>query len=234
MRNYFTLGGVDSRTCGVYISGQGTFNSPARELNLIAVPGRDGDLIGLEKRLQNVELTYAAFIYSNFDANVAALRSLLLSDSGYRRLTDTYHPNEFRMAAYRGPLTVSPTRRNNAGQFNIVFQCMPKRYLISGESAQTFTADGSITNPTSFPAQPLLRVYGTGTVGIGSDTITISSADGYTDIDCAMMRAYKGAVACDANITVSGIDFPVLAPGENGITLDGVTQVDITPRWWIV
>lgn len=234
MRNYFTLGGVDSRDYGVYISGQGAFNSPARELNLIAVPGRDGDLIGLEKRLQNVELAYAAFIYANFDANLAAFRSVLLADSGYRRLVDTYHPNEFRMAAYRGPLTVSPTRRNNAGQFNVVFQCMPQRFLLSGETVQPFTADGSITNPTMFLARPLLRVYGTGSVGIGSDTITISSADGYTDIDCEMMRAYKGAVSCDANVTVSGVDFPVLQPGENGITLDGVTQIDITPRWWLV
>lgn len=234
MRNYFTLGGVDSRDFGVYISGQGTFNSPARELNVLTVPGRDGDLIGLEHRMPNVELTYPAFIVRNFNSNIAQFRAFLLSDPGYRQLIDTYHPGEYRMAAFRGPLTVAANEKNNLGTFNIVFLCKPQRYLLTGTNAQTFTAGGSIYNPTLYPAKPLLRVYGAGTVGIGSDTITISSADGYTDIDCDMMRAFKGAVSCDANVTVSGIDFPVLQPGPNGITLDGVTQVEITPRWWIV
>ena len=32
-----------------------------------------------------------------------------------------------------------------------------------------------------------------------------------------------------------GVDFPVLSPGENTITLgSGITQIQITPRWWVV
>ena len=43
MRNYFTLDGTDSRDFGVYISGRGTFNGPARNLDFISVPGRNGE-----------------------------------------------------------------------------------------------------------------------------------------------------------------------------------------------
>ena len=53
MRNWFVLNGVDSRDFGVYISGQGTFSAPRREYDMISIPGRNGDLVGNEKRLEN-------------------------------------------------------------------------------------------------------------------------------------------------------------------------------------
>ena len=116
MRNYFTLNGVDSRNYGVYISGKGTFNSPARAMDLIQIPGRNGDLIGLSTRLENGEYRYNnAFIYQNFHNNIESFKAFLLSVPGYRRLIDTYHPGEYRLVAYRGPLEVNPTNKNDAG-----------------------------------------------------------------------------------------------------------------------
>ena len=134
MRNYFTLDGTDSRKYGLYISGQGVFDSPAREIDFIQVPGRNGDLIGLSTRLQNGTLTYTdSFICVDFQTNLAAFRAFALMSAGYRRLIDTYNPDEYRLVTYAGPLSVSPTRKNNAGQFNLVFNCMPQRFLLSGE-----------------------------------------------------------------------------------------------------
>ena len=60
MRNYFTLNGQDSRDFGVYISGQGAFSAPSRANQFIQIPGRNGDLIGYEKRLENMEVVYPA------------------------------------------------------------------------------------------------------------------------------------------------------------------------------
>ena len=107
--------------------------------------------------------------------------------------------------------------------------------MTSGETKTTFTADGSINNPTYFPAAPLLRVYGAGTLGIGSESVIISAVDEYVDIDCEIMEAYKGTVSCNANVTVSGSDFPKLQPGNNGIDLSGsITKVEIYPRWFML
>lgn len=235
MRNYFTLGGTDSRTFGVYISGQGTFNAPTRESDMLSIPGRNGDLIGLGARLANAELTYPAFIYANFRENLANFRAFLMSDTGYRRLVDAYNPGEYRLAAYSGGLEVEATSKNNAGAFDIVFNVKPQRFLLSGDETTTLTASGTITNPTLFDAAPLLRVYGAGTLGINSDTIVISAADVYTDIDCETMYAYKGSTSKNQYVSVSGLDFPVLRPGANNIVLgSGITSIEITPRWWTV
>lgn len=235
MRNYFTLDGVDSRDFGVYISGQGTFSAPARSYELLPVPGRNGDLVGTEKRFENGELTYPAFIYANFKQNIADFRAFLNSLFGYHRLVDSYHPNEYRMVFFQGEFDPDVTAKNDAASFDITFNCKPQRFLLSGEQATTLTADGTITNPTRFNSQPLLRVYGAGDLGINGDTITISQADVYTDIDCEMMDAYKGTENRNQYITLTNYNFPVLVPGENGIALGtGITRVEITPRWWTV
>ena len=234
MRNYFTLNGVNSTTYGVYISGQGTFNAPGRDYNLIPVPGRNGDLIGPEKRFQNGTLTYPAFIYTNFKQNIEDFRNFLLSLVGYVDLVDTYHPNEIRKVCFTGPFDADVESKNDAGKFDITFTCKPQRYLASGQSVTTLTANGTITNPTRFDSQPLLRVWGTGQLGIGSQTVTITQADVYTDIDCEMMDAFKGTANKNPYVQLTDHNFPVFKPGVNNISLGtGITKVEITPRWWI-
>lgn len=234
MRNWFTLDGVDSRDFGVYISGQGTFSAPAREYNILAVPGRNGDLVGPEKRFQNGTLVYPAFIYANFKQNIEDFRNFLLSLFGYHDLVDSYHPDEIRKVIYQGPFEPTVVSKNDAGQFDITFNCKPQRFLTSGTSVTTLNASGTITNPTRFDSQPLLRVYGTGTLGIGSQSVTITQADSYTDIDCEMMDCYKGSVSKNRYVELSGYNFPVLNPGVNNISLTGITKVEITPRWWVL
>ena len=233
MRNYFTLNGVDSRDFGVYITGSGTFSAPRREYNMVPIPGRSGDLVGNEKRFENLELEYPAFIYANFDANIRDFRNFLLSLVGYHKLIDSYHPDEFRMVLYEGEFEPKVVKKNDAGSFDIVFNCKPQRYLLTGETVTTLTANGTITNPTLFNSQPLLRVYGTGQLGVNSDTITISAADTYTDIDCEMMDCFKGLVNKNRFVSFTSYKFPEFVPGVNSISLGtGITQVEITPRWW--
>ena len=236
MRNYFTLDGVDSRTFGVYISGQGTFNAPVRDIDFIQIPGRNGDLIGLPTRLENGEYSYNdAFIYADFKNKIAAFKAFLLSKPGYRRLIDTYHPTEYRLVAYRGGLDVDPTTKNNAGKFDIVFAAKPQRYLLSGDTAVSLSASGTINNPTLFDALPLVRVYGAGVLTINGTDITISEANTYTDIDFESGYAYNGTDDRNAYVSLDVNDFPALIPGDNAITLGtGITRVDVTPRWWTV
>lgn len=232
MRNTITFGGVDLSTMGLYISGGGTFNAPTRAYDTVDVPGRDGSVILSEKRLENVELTYPAFMYSNFKAGMRSLRSFLLSKIGYQRLSDTYHPDEYRLAVYEGGLEVEAVEKLNAGQFELIFNCKPQRWLTSGEIAEGFTADGTITNPSYLTSMPLIRAYGTGKFYVNDTEVQITAADVYTDIDCDIMECFKGNANKNGMVRLS--EFPVLLPGENTITLDGVTSLEITPRWFVL
>ncbi len=232
MRGYLTYAGNDSRTYNVYLSGSGTYNSPAHQYTTYAVPGRSGDLVLDNKRWSNGTLTYPAFIAKDFNNKMQSFRNVLNAYSGYQRLTDSYHTDEFRRALFQSAVSVSPTKVYDAGSFDITFNVDPRRFLLSGETVTTLTASGSVSNPTSFESRPLLRVYGTGTVKIGNDTITISTNASYTDIDTDLRECYKGTDNLNANVSLSGLDFPGLKPGTNNIVLSGVTKVEITPRWY--
>lgn len=236
MSNVITFGGTPLSNFSLYNNGGGTYNAPAKDYSMIAIQGRSGDLLYDNKRFENYDLTYAScWIADNFETNIANLRAYLLSRNGYQRLEDTYHPTEFRMAVCKNAMEIDVDMYNKFGSFDLVFNCKPQRFLKSGETKTTLTSNGVINNPTLFNSQPLLRVYGTGNVGIGSYTITILEADTYTDIDCELMDAYKGTASKNDKIRLSNYTFPVLTPGQNGISLgSGITRVEITPRWWTI
>lgn len=234
MRNYLIFNGYNSKDYGVYISGLNTFGGAERDVEVISVAGRDGDLTLDKGRYNNIKITYPAFIYDHFDVNVSAFRGMLLSSRGYKRLEDSYHPQEYRRARFMGEFSPDVVDWLAAGEFNIDFDCDPRRFLKEGEKVLSITTGDKIKNQTFFDAKPLIRVYGTGTITIGGVAVVVTTADGYTDLDCELQEAYKGTTNCNGNITLTDGKFPVLASGENTITYSGFTQVDITPRWWVI
>lgn len=231
----FEFAGHSSLEWDTCITGANVFQSALKSVGKVSIPGRNGDLHLINKRFENVSLVYPSYIARDFRNNIDGLRNFLGSIDGYARLTDTYHPDEFRMAAYTGPLLPQVQTHLRMAKLDIAFDCKPQRFLVSGETTINLQVSGTtITNPTRFNAKPLIRVYGRGTVTIGEYAFTITTAPGeYTDIDCDSMEAYYGAVSCNANIVLQNNSFPVLGPGGNGILWTGsVTRVDITPRWW--
>ena len=69
---------------------------------------------------------------------------------------------------------------------------------------------------------------------MGDYLITISQIDGYMDIDCELMDAYKGTLNCNSYVSFNADSFR-MEPGQNGITFTGgITKVVITPRFFII
>ena len=231
----------DNEDIGVYISGNGVYNAPERDYEMVSIPGKNGQLAIDHGRYENIEVTYPCFIWANtqqeFREKMRTIRAKLTSKLGYKRLQDTYHPDEYRMAIYKAGIEVDPVYYNRAGEFELTFDCKPQRFLTAGEVQQTIPS-GSYTvlmNPTPFPSLPLVEVEGTGTLEIADKTITISGSSTQTLlIDSEMMEVYtiSGDAILPANNLVSFNDFPKLNPGENGIGFTGLTSVKITPRWW--
>lgn len=250
MVNTLTFAGVNLFTAyGVYISGSGTFSAPEREYTFYNVPARDGSVLGIGTRLNNIQVSYPAFIKDNFETNIAGLRSFLLSTIGYARLEDTYHQLEYREAVYEGAFDPDISTDNKTGKFTLTFNCKPQRWLKSGENAITITASTStITNPTLFPSKPLIKFNGAGSITFGGVNIQVETqmlTDGYNFVyvDCETMNAYNGTDNLnkyvsfrDPNSSQYGMDAPKLVAGANTITKSGtyLTSVEITPRWYEV
>ena len=195
--NYLTYDGVDSSSFGVFISGDGVFDAPARRGEMIAIPGRNGSLFMDEGVFENIEVAYPAFIGTNyrtlFRQKLGDLRSALTSRGNYKRLTDTYHPDEFRLGIFREGLEVDPQYLTRAGGFTLKFDCKPQRYLVSGETPVVFFENGEIHNPTLFESSPIIKVTGNGVVAIGENgeyRFIVSDNIGTIWIDTEIMEAY--------------------------------------------
>lgn len=236
MNNFFTYAGKRSIDFGVLISGSGRYNTPERNVQKTEVPGKNGDLTYDLGNFKNQVIPYPAYIKNDMPDRIKEFANYMASLTGYQRLEDTYYPNEYLMARCITNIDVTPEGyKNRSGGFTISFDCKPQHFLKSGDEPVTFTSNSRILNRTLQEAKPLLRIYGTGagTVGIGSETITISSISTYVDIDCEIMDAFKGSTNCNGNVEFT--DDIVLKPGENGVAMTGnISRVDITPRWWII
>ena len=239
MRNYFVFNGEDSRDYGVYIICSNVHNGPGRSYDPIEVPGRNGDLLLRNTRLNNVELTYPAFVYSNIKQNIENLKGVLLGTEGYARLTDSYNPDEYRLAYFPGEIEFDMTKKLDAGEFEITFLCKPQRYLLSGASETVYTANFSVTNPTAFTARPLLHIVGYGGMFVGSTFLRISNQISEVYIDCDLMDCYgPNNENLNDYVTIRGNEFPKLPAGATTWTTftsaQTITSVGMTPRWWRV
>lgn len=231
--NYLTYNGKNSADYGVWISGGGTYNAPARDVDMISVPGRNGDISFDNGRFQNITVTYPAFISRLFQYRIDDFRSWLCSHIGYQRLEDTYHPDEYRLAIYKGGLNVKTTSRNIAGSFDLTFECKPQRFLKSGEIPVEFAAAGNIYNPTDYASKPLIRCYGTsGSVTVGGVSVAVTGATTYADIDCELMEVYEGSTSLNSTTTLTNGEFPTIEPGTVAVSFTGFSSVEITPNWY--
>lgn len=234
-----TVDGINSLNYGIYITGEAVYNAPERVVEMVSIPGRNGALAIDQGYFANIEVSYPCGCFADTQAEFAqkiqAFRNALASRYSYKRLTDEYNTDEFRLGLYKSGLEVDAVR--TAGQFTITFDCKPQRFLTAGETEITVADGETLTNPTAFESKPLIKVTGTGTLGINNYSLSILGVSGQTIyIDCDTQEAWEivgnAKVSRNDYVQNAGEAFPVLAPGSNSIALTGITRATITPRWW--
>ena len=250
MKNYLTFGNIQSSLYGVFISGSGRSNYPARRYEAVQIPGRNGDLLLPEKRYENITVTYPAFFMpgtgfgDNPHAQFQSFMQQILAEKriGYKKLTDTYDADTYRMAYFSGGTKLNMSRDLRSASFNLEFSCKPQRFLVSGDTAITYTSSSqSLSNQTYNPSKPLICVSGNGTLTISNSlfsytvTLTITNnANSQIYIDCETCDCYRQSLNLNGNVSCSNADFPMLYPSNNTIVFEGLTEVQITPRWFTV
>ena len=121
-------GRLYSTAYGVYITGEGVYNAPERDAEMVVIPGRNGSFYKDNKRFNNTILTYKAGMFGNdqtdFAEGIKNFRNAMALRQGYYKLYDDYNPDEFRMAVYKGGLDINPVSRSNANLRDILRQAI--------------------------------------------------------------------------------------------------------------
>lgn len=222
------FGEIDFSGDGSFIWGSGQFSAPSRSVDMITVPGRNGELIVDNGHYNNITGHYSVAIMGDVPKNTDRLKHLLYSQKGYKRLYDSDLRGYYRIAAFNSGFELAGI---NAGVIRLSFSCKPYKYDILGDNPVDFYADGNLYNKYFEPSRPIITVFGSGSgiVRIGNQTIEISEIDEYVTIDSETQDAYKWIL--NKNNTINTADI-MLYPDENAIHFSGgVTRVKITPRW---
>lgn len=241
MSNYFIFNGQSSLELGIRIKNKNTYSSAKRDLSLVSIPGRDGDLINSNKRFNNATVSYTCYLPAKSIAELAAkirnVKKWLFVDSdSYHELTDSYDSTFMRYAIFNSKLDIADEARI-IGTFTITFSCQPFRYLISSLDAEEITSGSVLYNPFPFASKPYLKITGSGNITLsisnstGTKLFTFKNVSGYVECDSELMNVYKDTTL--KNNDFQADDFPKLAYGDNTISWTGtVTKVEIKTRWW--
>lgn len=200
-KNNLVFGGINSADYNVWISGSDAFSAPERDVEYVSVPGRNGDLVIDNGKWNNIRITYPAFIPKGFESQIDNFRSEMMKLTGYHRLEDSYHPDEFRMASFS--YGISPSRigaflRN--GEFPLTFNCKPQRFLKSGEIPVQFMpfciVSGVYSKYVPIPRQTNLTVE---VHCAPTDTLTIK----ITEFDAQAQETIFTSYTCENGDVIS-------------------------------
>jgi len=233
---YFTFDGASSRDYGVYLTGEGVFNAPERVVDMVEIPGRNGNYALDHGKFNNITVTYKAGIVdaseSNFADKMSAVRNWLCSKVGYKRLSDDYNPNEYRMAVFKSGVKVDHENLST-GEFEITFDCKPQRWLTSGETATAVANNGTLSNPTLFDASPLLAVKGYGNINIGGHDIDIENVPlgttlligEFNETTNSVTKQFNGAQLNTSDTFTFDCTMQVKYSRSTGYTVGSITEV---------
>lgn len=232
MMHYLIFDGKPSADYSLYIMGPPTYDSPARDMEAISIPGRNGTLLVDNGRFENIEVSYTAVLKKQFYENVIEINKWLGGVTGYARLEDSYNLDFYRMGRLSGGISWDTYLLVKQGKASLTFDCKPQKFYKNGEFSIAVSSGAVLINPSVFAALPLIRVYGTGGIlYVGNYQVKISSINEYVDIDCDLQDCYKETMNCNKNVYIP--EFPKLGAGRTGIAFEGnISKVEVTPRWW--
>ena len=165
MRNELTFNGTNFSTFSAYIATSNFMDGASKDMESVIVLGRSGELLINNNRYNNITLKVLVYVTQNMKTNMDAMRHYLESCHGYKTYSETLTSGEYRMASFSN-MFVPDVYDNNSGTVVLEFNCMPQRWLKSGETPvsvsstpQTYTGNPiSIDNPSGISAVSSLAV----------------------------------------------------------------------------
>ena len=236
------FGEIDFSGDGAFVWGAGQYSAPARSVDFIEVPGRNGDLLIDNGNYTNTTAIFDVVITKDVAENTDRLKYLLYSQKGYQKLYDSDLKGFYRMASFNDGFEILS---NEGGVVRIEFDCKPFKYDIVGE--EIITVGGNLgrfylDNPYFEDARPLFKVYTDVVIeneycyiDVNGKTISFprSGMNGLI-IDTNLQYAYRdlgnsGIQNCNSVVNTTDVS---LRGGQNELSFHGaIKSVEIVPRW---
>ena len=229
MNDYFIWNGVKSTDYGIHVSEHPPITLPAERSTQTNVPGRPGSLTMLEGEDVYDDLLLTCTCFVTDMSRIAEIGRWL---KGGGTVTFANRPGGYYKARIANQIPFERILRGNPHcSFSVNFRCYPFWYAEDSQEITLTTSGQFITNPGSVYAEPVITVYGSGTITlmVGTTIVELEDIDGSVVIDSVLQEAYQGTTLMNEHMTG---EFPVLKPGANAVSWTGtVTKVVVKPNW---
>lgn len=230
----FTYKGVSSKEMHLRVLNEVVFSSPERDVEVLEIPGRDGELILDKGRFKTVTRSVPCRLEPPADVDIEVLmseiHSWLLTDSGFHRFTWERDPEFCYFARVEGDV-VSQRMFERLGRSVLQFRLHPIKYLESSLQAREMVSGWNVHNPFDIDAKPVVRVIGNGTLTVMIDdrVLRLQDVQGGCVIDSErqLVTSLDGRTMRFRNLVSP---FPVLKPGDNVVSFSEGVEVFVTPR----
>lgn len=232
----FTFNGVSSLTHGLRVTKDYIITSTGNDVEVIAVPGRDGELIIPNKRLKSKPIELPCTIKSNKPLSEVAvdISNWLLVD-GYKDLTLSWDPEFVYKACYIETFEIAAIMKQ-FGTIKLNFKCHPIKFYKDGLTKFSASDSLSINGKGNVQAKPIIKLIGSGTttLSINGRRTMLKDVQGHIVLDMQAGQVYSGNLpAWDKVVRSPQYQMPYLDPGRNLISWDGNFTAEITPYWGV-
>lgn len=125
------INGTGTGDYGIYISSDTYLNAPAPDYVAHQIPGRNGDLLQFNSRLNNIARKFTCYIPDNAQANMDGFKKLLYSSMGYLEISSDYEPDTYQRGYLADEIEAEPFLKDDVLRitFDLIFSCEPQKYF---------------------------------------------------------------------------------------------------------
>ena len=225
-KNYIIINGKSSRDFpNLLIEELPPMQLPEKKVEVIEVEGMSGNLTITDDCYLGMDKSVNCKLYGSDDVDVIAQWI-----ANCETIVFSNKPDRFYKARFKGQIDFERSLANNRS-FIPIFECQPFGYAIDNNTINITKSGTTFKGKGSYWCEPILKIYGTGTINITvNDTqVTLKDVNGYIVVDTQKKRTYK-----DFNLLNNKKigDFPTLSYDTNTVSWFGtVDKVEIIPNW---
>lgn len=233
----FTFNGKTNTEFGLRVAEGKKISASGLDVERVSVPGRDGELLISNNRLNSAELSFPV----NFvkEKGLIATEVYKISEwlnvAGYKDLTISYDPDFIYRAAYLETFSIEETMRQ-FGKTTINFMCYPIKYFKDGMQRQNLSNGLALNGKGNVKTKPIIKLTGNGetVLTINGRKTKLKDVQGNIVLDMQSNQVYSGNLSA-WNKVVRSPEFvmPYLDPGRNLISWTGNFAVELTPFWGV-
>lgn len=232
----FTFNGVSSTTHGLRVTSDYIISSTGSDVETVAVPGRDGDLLISKNRLKSVTLELPCTVLSNRNLTDAGSEiSNWLNVDGYKDLTLSWDPDFIYRSAFIETFEIASLMRQ-FGKVKLNFLTYPVKFYKQGRTTQTLSNGATVNGLGNVKANPIITLVGSGdcTLTINGRKTKLRAVQNTITLDMQARQVFSGNLpAWDKVVRAPQYQMPYLDAGRNLISWGGDFTVKMAPYWGV-